>query len=78
MDPLERIRLELNDALELLNEDDNETAAEHIRSVLDILDEITLPGLGEPLDLERERMECEEDDEPYHEEPSYLMRWDER
>jgi hypothetical protein len=80
MDPLDRIRLELNDALELLEEEDCETAAEHIRSVLDILDGIMIPSLGEPLDFERcVTYDRDDEDEDYvedSEEPRYWMKWD--
>lgn len=82
MDPLERIRLELNDALELLEEEgDNETAAEHIRSVLEMLDDITLPCLGEPLGLEHsysyDSRDEEEEEGDMNEEISFKPAWDE-
>ena len=81
MDPLERIRLELNDALELLEEEDNVTAAEHIRYVIEILDELSQPCLGEPVNLDTERRKADdeavfEEDDEGHYEPSYLMHWD--
>lgn len=76
MDPLERIRLELNDALELLEEEENELAAEHIRSVIEILDNLSLPCLGEPIDLDKERDRIEDEDDEDGYEPSYLMKWD--